>query len=65
MKTKATVVPIGDEHKDGNGHLTDEGWAVCRGTGKWFTCYDAGGEMLRCVDEGHFEVNPTVVITLS
>jgi hypothetical protein len=69
MYTKATVTPIREEHKNGKGYLTDDGWvAWCvfgYPTPGWYTCYDSGGTSLECAETGPFRARPTVVITLS
>lgn len=73
MFTKATVSPIGDEHKDGNPHLTDQGMAIYLNASEasywgrsagWFIGDGAG--VATCADEGPIGAGtPTVVITLS
>ena len=64
MYTKATVTPIGDEHKDGKPHLTDAGWVIFR-SGWWYVS-NADGERMD-YDQGAYYMSfiPTVVITLS
>lgn len=68
----ARYEPITDKHKDGQPHLTDQGWVVWKGCNSrgdypdWWICRPCG-ERLECVDEGGFPVqtNPTFVITLN
>lgn len=60
---RVSVEPIGEKHRDGEPHLTNEGWVLWRGC-SWWVCDDSGNR-LTCADEGPFVADhPTLVITI-
>ena len=60
---RVSVEPIGEQHKDGQPHLTNEGWVVWWSPA-WWVC-DESGNRLTCADEGPFVADhPTLVITI-